>query len=100
MLNSVRTVKTVYTGPHLKAREEGCAGFIVVTEQGMIYPLEKENPGKKFIPASTLAVCPNMKLTTLNSVLESLIEGKHEVTVPAEVADKARSAIERMLEIT
>ena len=66
--------------------------FIVGTE------LEKENPGKRFFPTSDLADCPNMKLITLEKVLWSLEDGVYRVEVPADVADPARRAIERMLE--
>ncbi len=73
--------------------------FIIGTEMGIIYTLQKQNPGKNFYPASERAVCPNMKLTTLEKVFWSLEDMKTEVVVPKEVADKARKAIERMLEI-
>jgi quinolinate synthase len=51
-----------------------------------------------FYPASELAVCPNMKLTTLEKVLWSLEDMKHKVEVPQAVAMKARKAVEKMLE--
>ncbi|MCU0641249.1 MAG: quinolinate synthase NadA [Candidatus Margulisbacteria bacterium] len=71
--------------------------FLIGTETDMLYRLGKENPGKKFYPVTDLAVCPNMKATTLEKVLWSLEDGKTEVSVPAEIAAKARSAIEKML---
>ncbi len=46
--------------------------MIVGTEVGIIHRLRKENPGKKFIPASQQAICPRMKLITLENVLWSL----------------------------
>jgi quinolinate synthase len=73
--------------------------FIIGTEVGILHRLRKENPDKEFYPASELAVCPNMKLTTLNKVLWSLQEMKHGITVPDKIAKKARKSIERMLEI-
>lgn len=73
--------------------------FIIGTETGMIYRLQKENPSKKFYPATELAVCPNMKKTTLEKVLWSLEEDKNTVTVPEETASKAKLAIERMLHL-
>ena len=45
--------------------------FIIGTEKGLCYRLEKENPGKKFYPIPS-AVCPNMKKTTLEKVLKSM----------------------------
>jgi quinolinate synthase len=62
--------------------------------------MEKENPGKIFYPASDKAVCPNMKRTNLEKVLWSLEDMTHEITVEPDIMDKARLAIERMLQIT
>jgi quinolinate synthetase complex, A subunit len=80
-------------------RESKAAEFLIGTETGMIHRLQKENPGKKFYPVTDLAVCPNMKLTTLEKVLWSLEDLKTEIKVPKEIADKARTAIERMMAI-
>ena len=79
------------------ARESASKEFIVGTEVGILHRLKLENPGKTFYPASELAVCPNMKRTTLEKVLWSLDEMTHEVTVPEEVRLRARGSIERML---
>ncbi|MEK0337508.1 MAG: quinolinate synthase NadA, partial [Nitrosopumilus sp.] len=57
------------------------------------------NPTKTFIPASDKAECQYMKMITLEKVYDSLVNDKHVVTVPKEIADKARLAINRMLEI-
>jgi len=70
----------------------------VGTEIGIMYRLRRENPGKKFIPASQ-AICPNMKLITLEKVLWSLEEMSPEVKVPEEIRLKAKAAVDRMLEI-
>src|SRR3990170_4845223 len=64
------------------AKESPAKKFIVGTENGLIHRLRKENPGKEFIPAYDGAVCPNMKLNTLERVYLSLKEEKHQVTVP------------------
>ena len=72
---------------------------IVGTELGIIHRLRKENPGKKFIPASEQAICPRMKLITLESVLWSLQEMTPEVKVPEETRLKAKVAVDKMLEI-
>jgi len=71
--------------------------FIVATEPGMLYRLAKENPGKKFYPASAEASCPNMKKNTLEKVLWSLQDMANIVRVPEEIRLKARKAIERMV---
>jgi quinolinate synthase len=73
--------------------------IIVGTEIGIIHRLRKENPGKKFIPASEQAVCPRMKLITLESVLWSLQEMTPEIKVPEEIRLKAKVAVDKMLEI-
>lgn len=73
--------------------------FIIGTEIGIIYRMQKENLGKKFYPASERAVCPNMKRTSLEKVFWSLTDMVHEITVPREIMDKARLSIERMLKI-
>jgi quinolinate synthase len=70
----------------------------VGTEMGIIHRLRKENPGKKFIPISEQAVCPNMKLITLEKVLWSLEEMSPEVKVPEEIRLKALAAVNRMLD--
>lgn len=74
--------------------------FIVGTEVGIIYKLQKDNPEKKFYPASEHASCPNMKLTTLEKVLWSLEENKTEVKVSDEIRKKAKKAIDKMVELT
>jgi len=71
--------------------------FIVGTEIGIIHRLKKDNPGKEFIPAYEGAVCPNMKLNTLERIYASLKEETHPVTVPNRLAKKARKALEKML---
>ncbi|TAN59856.1 quinolinate synthase NadA [bacterium] len=73
--------------------------FVIATEVGLVYRLQKDNPEKKFYPASELAVCPNMKRTTLEKVLWSLEEMKDEVRVPDEIRKKAKKAIDAMLAI-
>ena len=71
--------------------------IIVGTEIGIIHRLRKENPGKKFIPASEQAICPRMKLITLESVLWSLQEMTTRVKVPEEIRLRAKAAVDKML---
>ncbi len=80
-------------------KESGAKEFIIGTETGIIHRLSKDNPEKKFFPASDLAVCPNMKRTNLEKILWSLEEMKEEVRVPHDIRAKAKKAIERMLAI-
>jgi quinolinate synthase len=83
-----------------RARESTAKEFIVATETGMLHRLRKENPGAHYIPANERAVCGYMKQITPAKLLRSLKTGQYEVTVPLEIADKARVSIERMIAIT
>jgi quinolinate synthase len=74
--------------------------FIVGTENGIMHRLMKENPEKEFIMAYDGALCPNMKLVTLERIYTSLKEEKHLITIPEIVAKKARVSLERMFEVT
>jgi quinolinate synthase len=81
------------------AGETDAEEIVVGTEVGIIHRLARENPGKTFIPATEQAVCPNMKLTTLEKVLRSLEEMAPQVSVPEDVRIRARRAVDRMLEV-
>jgi len=74
--------------------------FIIGTEIGLIYRLKKENPGKVFYPASSHAICPNMKLTNLEKLLWALEEEQFEIKLPHDVINKARTAIDNMLALS
>jgi quinolinate synthase len=73
--------------------------FVVATETGILYRMQKQNPDKKFIPMSETAICKYMKMITLEKVYASLKENKYQVKVPKNIAEKAQIAIERMLAI-
>ena len=79
--------------------ESDASEFIVATEVGILHRLRKANPDKRFFAADERASCQYMKLTTLAKVKHSLETMEHRITVPAEVADRARLAIERMISI-
>ncbi len=81
------------------AREASAKTFIVGTEEGILNRLKYDNPLKRFVLAYDGAVCPNMKLNTLDRVFASLREEKHVVTVPEAVAKPARVALQRMFEV-
>ena len=86
------------TGGMLKyVKDSDNKSFIVGTEVGIMHGLKKENPDKQFIPAFTRAICPDMKLTTLEKVLWSLVEEETKIEVPEDIAARARSAIDRMI---
>ena len=81
------------------AKRDDVTQMIVGTEIGIIHRLRKENPGKRFIPASEQAICPRMKLITLETVLWSLQEMTHEINVPEEIRLRAKAAVDRMMEV-
>jgi len=79
--------------------------FIVATESGILHQMQKENPGKTFIPAppdNSCACndCPHMKRNTLEKLYLCLKNELPEVTIPMDIIDRARLPIERMLEIS
>ena len=87
------------SGMYTFAKESPARQFIVGTEAGILYRLRKENPDKEFILPTTRLICPNMKLTSLEDVLQSLQTMSPQVTVPEEVRLPAKVALDRMLAV-
>lgn len=87
------------SGMYTFANENPARQFIVGTEAGILYRLRKENPDKEFILPTTRLICPNMKLTSLEDVLQALQTMSPQVTVPEEVRIPARVALDRMLAV-
>ena len=83
-----------------RVKDSNAKNFVVATETGILYRMRKQNPDKNFVPASDKAECQHMKMNTLEKVYDSIIQNKHEITVPKDIADKARLAIDRMLAIS
>jgi quinolinate synthase len=73
--------------------------FIVGTEAGILYRLRRENPEKEFFLPTSKLICPNMKLTSLEDILKSLQTMSPEITVPAEIREKAKVTLDRMLAV-
>ena len=71
--------------------------FIIATEVGTLHKLQKDNPGKEFIPVSEKIVCQYMKLATLEAVYEALRDEKFEVKVPQEISGRALEPITLMM---
>jgi quinolinate synthase len=82
-----------------RARTSPARRFVVATETGVLHRLRRENPEKEFVAAAEGAECRYMKMITLENLRDSLRDLKHEVTVPADMARRARRAIDRMLAI-
>lgn len=72
---------------------------LIGTEVGILHRMKKEAPGKRFVPIKEDAVCEYMKTITLPKLYRALRDMVYEVTVPEDIAARARRAIERMLEI-
>lgn len=73
--------------------------FIICTEEGVSYKLEKENPDKKFYFPQTIPVCPNMKKNTLEKIARVLKDREGEVQVEEELRNDAVKPLEKMLEL-
>lgn len=72
--------------------------FVIVTEKGVVDRLERDYPEKEFIPIRENLVCPSMKMTTLEDILNVLENETNEIIVDKEIAKKAVKCIDRMLE--
>ncbi|HJV67035.1 MAG TPA: quinolinate synthase NadA [Geomonas sp.] len=87
------------TGMYAYCQKSSAKRFIIGTEAGILWRLKRDNPEKEFILASPALICPNMKLTSLEDVLESLQTMKPVVKVPEEIRVPAKRALDRMLAI-
>jgi quinolinate synthase len=77
--------------------ERPASRFIVATETGIMHRMQQMAPSKSFIPADPEAVCAFMKAITLSGVRDSLRLDQYHVTVPPDIAARARGAIDRMV---
>lgn len=87
------------SGMIVLARESSRMEFIIGTETGILHPLSKAAPEKKFIPADPGMVCENMKKTRLTHVLNALETMSPVVTVHEEIRVRAGLAVDRMLAV-
>jgi len=83
-----------------RARASPSRKFIIATEIGMVERLKRELPEKEFIPALSSAICREMKLNTLEKIYLALRDEKHVIRVPSPIAERAKEAINRMMEIS
>ncbi len=97
----------VFEKADLVASTKGMADYvknhdkvIIGTEIGLYHKLKKEYPAKHLVPLSDKAVCINMKKTNLEDVYKTLSEEKNEITIPSEIAEKAKKSIVRMLQLS
>lgn len=82
------------------AKKSGAREFLIATENGLVARLARDNPGKLFHAVSPLAVCPNMKRTTLPKILDALENETYPVRVDPAVRQRALAAIDRMLALS
>ncbi len=95
--DGVHMLSTSGMQQHVEAHPDG--SFIVATENGMLYPLQRAAPRANLIEANRMAFCKYMKMITLPKLRDSLRDMTGEVRVPAAVAERARIPIERMVAI-
>lgn len=81
------------------AKKSDAKEFIIGTENGLLHRLSKENPEKNFYYVSEFTICTNMKITTLESVLDALENMQYVITVPEDTRIKAKKALDRMLAV-
>lgn len=74
--------------------------FIIATELGVVERLQRDFPQKEFILVSPKAICPNMKWNHLEDIYNSLKYEQYEINVDPEIAKKAITCINRMLEVS
>ena len=80
-------------------RESKADKFLIGTESGLLHRLRLENPGKTFYAASNALLCPNMKRTTLRSVVAVMERRDNIITVPEDVRLRAKAAVDRMVAV-
>lgn len=81
------------------AGESDSKEFILATEVGLLYPISKAHPKKKFYPASEKMLCPDMKKITLKDIISSLTDLSGEVRVPENTRKDAIKAVQRMIDL-
>jgi len=82
------------------AKESDAQEFIIATEMGLNHRLKKENPGKQFYSPTKKALCPNMKLTTLQKAFDTLQQERYEIHLDEETRLRALAAVEAMVSYT
>ena len=74
--------------------------YIICTEEGIAYPLQLHNPGKRFYFVSQEICCADMKLNTPEKILQVLRTGENEVILDKELMARAMVPLTKMLEMT
>jgi quinolinate synthase len=79
--------------------------FIVATEPGILYEMQKRSPEKTFIPApkdptNPRSVCKQMKQNTLDKLYLCMLNRKPEIQVDETLRQGALKSIRKMLEMS
>lgn len=106
-MHYLATGKIAAEGTHILSTEgmikhaaaSSATQFVVATEIGVLHRMRKANPAKEFVPIDESISCKYMKMITLEKVRNSLRDLTHRVTVEPALADRARTAIERMISL-
>jgi len=98
-VSEMADVVTSTSGMVRFCRESEVNEFIIATEIGILHQLKTNSPKKQLYPATELADCPNMKLNNLEKMLWALEDMSPQVTVPGEIAERAKLAIDQMVSI-
>ena len=89
------------TGQMIKlAKESKAQRFLVGTEMGIMHALQNAAPDKQFIHLNACLLCPDMKVNNLPKLLNALQNEETHIRVPQPIADKARLALQRMLDLS
>ncbi len=82
-----------------------CRKFIVATEPGILYEMQRRSPGKLFLPAPKAldnhrGVCTQMKQNTLAKLYQCMVNRKPEIVVEETLRLEALGSIRRMLQMS
>lgn len=82
------------------ARESSAIEFLIGTEEGIMHRLSLESPQKRFYLISPSLICPNMKKTRLENVIETMQTGRNHIIVADDIRFRAKRALDRMLAVS
>lgn len=87
------------TGILKQATKSNATQFIIATEVGVRYELEKQNPTKQFFFPVTTPICADMKKITLDKIIQVLTTGDNDAIVPQAIVEPSKNTLKRMLEL-